>query len=507
MLVPTLDCAPTQPGAGNAYTGRRGSLRLYQRTGTSTAGAQDSAHTRGGAELSPFDGASDYNVRNLPNAAEIMGFGYSFVNISGGAVPINPADANTSVLYSANSYTDTGAHATGILLPAVTPSRTGETTAINDGKRGQTAGATTIVALPNLVTPATGGVTVDHPTGYYIVSMNGFLNVTDNLSHDPFTPTIHHGPVIGGYCGIPLGAADLATNQNGQTVRKVTVPFDCRVQEITFYYAASAAGNSARVNNVTQSLDLCSMQSLVTTSPDTANVTAVNLNNQIVDAFKNLGSRDLKRGDVLQIIGTTGNVAGFTDLCAVVWVWVKGHPYDQYHRDFTYQQNNDYPSGIAGAGAPGANVRVKYSGPLIGGNICVPFGYGSVAANQTNQVISQFIAPCDMSIYFACHQAAGAAAATSGRIFNVTQNNVPVVGLPAFAANAAGVGDFTNGVIDKTVGPSSWGVKPQINKGDVLQYQVTTGANAATRCGAYVYAVTQGYIAVVANNVYSSALD
>lgn len=307
-------------------------------------------------------------------------------------------------------------------------------------------------------------------TAGFAVPVTMITDVAAGLDMDPRHPLIafNPGPVIGTYTGIPIPPASAATGQTDLVIRRFTAPFSCRAHSLQFNYAASAAGNSAKLVNATTGNVICASTSLVSTTPAATEIAAANLTN-----------RNITRGDQLEIWVTTGGTAGFTYLGCNLIVHTTSWTHDNLDQDLlgNYGSGAALPTIFRTDIPRGSGVRTKYSGPMAGGIIGLSGPATGVSATQTNYVAAQIIAPCDGTILRINAVHGGSAAIGDGTtcaLVNST-SGVTIFDHSSGAANAL--------ISQDLFGRNTAILAPFVRKGDVLQFKVTTGATGIT--GAY----------------------
>jgi hypothetical protein len=314
----------------------------------------------------------------------------------------------------------------------------------------------------------------------------GVYTLTDLLSTFRFFEsfplvTANPGPVIGTYTGIPIPPASAGTGQTNLAIRRFPAPFSGRAHAVQFTFAASAAGNSARLVNATTGQVIASA-GLTSTLPAIYEAPASSLTN-----------RNFTRGDQLELQVTTGGTAGFTFLaCNVIChttSWLYDDPrYDNLDGDLNPVAGPAFLGGETAWRRGGA--RTHFSGPMTGGIIGLTGPAVSVPAGQTNYNSGRFIMPCDgflLKVRSVHGGSAGIGDGTTAAVVNTTTGNTII---PHIAA----VGSVLIGkeVVGAGTDPNTDPAHVMVRKGDVLQVNVTSGATGVT--GAYGRLITAMYV-------------
>jgi hypothetical protein len=271
--------------------------------------------------------------------------------------------------------------------------------------------------------------------------------------------TYFPGAVKGFYITVPIADADLASGQAAMTtVRRIVCPIDIRLHEVCFSSQVSAAGNSVRLFNVTQNTAI------------TANVTTLTGATATTDVVTgaSLLLRNLRKGDVIDLQAITGGT-GYTFLAAQLTGHTTGHyNVTSPHLDLALGAAATVDPSSAFRNQSGAWLgRTGFSGPCRGGAAVLQLPVGAAAISQTDFGIGRIVAPfnCFPMFLYGCYLGSGAG--NSFVVRNVTRA-ANILGATAAVASAATAITSGQGTFSTTV----------INKGDIIETQVTTGGAA-----------------------------
>lgn len=419
-------------------------------------------------------------------AASVQAMMWSLLDTYGGDINVG-ASANSMSLTSAHSGLTVQAAAThpnGVLFATRDPSGPSGTPGLAAPTRGNSDfGPYFDVDVAEKVRC---------PWGANILTRNFLHPLGQATTVDAPGPVTHFpGCVTGFYGTIPLGEVsgaersdvsgtinDVGTTLTTTTWRRVTAPYNFRVQSILFNYVASAAGNTAKIRNLTTGVDICAMTALTSATPASTEVTAANLSN-----------RNITKGDKIAIRATCG-ATGFTSLGAVLVGHVTGHVNADPLCDYsTHGADNTFEDYVSRRGnSIGTVARQHFSGPCTGGTIALPLVISALAAGTglTNTVLSTFKAPMDL---YALGVQYGTRASAAGNSLNI-YNSTKAVQLVSTAITGGTPAGTNNG----------WSLLANnaISKGDMIQLRATTGGTAGfSMAGAVLYAWVRGHVNTV----------
>lgn len=279
------------------------------------------------------------------------------------------------------------------------------------------------------------------------------------------------GGAVGGLNTIPFPAALTApTGQTNLTLRRIRLPMGFRLLGAITSAQASAAGNSLRLINQDTGDIVIPAQSITAATPSAV------VFNADTGTF-GAGGRAFDKGVDLELQATTGGTGAITGGCMTLVGFftsgpdVVGEMYRQFYDAIVNNRAADRDRAVP---------STHFAGPVAGGLDSWYWNKVAATGTGTNKVVHTFTAPFDFEPVLANFQAGTSAAGNTVRLYNSTQG-VSITG--SVAAVDTGLAAY-----QATLSPTT-----NIDRGDVIQLQVTAAATQFTNLTASLEGIVKGF--------------